>query len=208
LAVRSKIGSMSSARFFTSVLVSWCLCTHGHSTLNVVGEEVSQSFSAIPAVWNAYLPNFGRPKLSNKALLDRESYNIQPSFNGRMVMEPGAYNGTRSLGCSELPATPQVEGLALFVERGLCSFREKATNAFNAGFKALVVANSVPGLSKVPDMSSPGGKEEDQRVELPALRNWLLTAPKLTIQVIDSPRRPYLGAFQDDGFGVRLVQVK
>ncbi|CAE7239293.1 unnamed protein product [Symbiodinium sp. CCMP2592] len=192
---------------------------HGaaHSTLYVTGEQQVQSFVAIPAGWNVFLPNFGLPKLSHRAPLDREASNVQPSFYGRVVMEPGSTNETRSLACGELAATPQVESLALLVERGLCTFRHKATNAFNAGYKALLVSNTILGLAKVPDMTA-GSEVDDRAVEIPAwsidlsdgqaLRNWILADARLVIQVSDSPRRPNLGPFQEDVFGLRQVFSK
>eukprot|EP00913_Durusdinium_trenchii_P011383 g10694.t1 len=74
------MGAMATAA--VALLVSFT-SVEGHSTLWVHGETATQSFVAIPAVWNAYLPSFGQPKLSVKAPLDRESVNLQPSFSGR-----------------------------------------------------------------------------------------------------------------------------
>ncbi|CAE7023619.1 AAE3 [Symbiodinium sp. KB8] len=170
--------------------------TSGNMTAakQVTGEQQVRSFAAIPAGWNVFLPNFGLPKLSRRAPLDREASNVQPSFYGRVVMEPGSTNETRSLACGELAATPQVESLALLVERGLCTFRQK-----------------------VPDMTA-GSEVDDRAVEIPAwsidlsdgqaLRNWILGDARLVIQVSDSPRRPNIGPFQEDVFGLRQVFSK
>jgi len=66
----------------------------------------------------------------------------------------------------------QIESLALLVERGLCPFRDKVgwisspggaagswghwqvRNAYEAGYKALIVSNTLPGASK----ATKGGK--------------------------------------------------
>ncbi|CAK9056971.1 unnamed protein product [Durusdinium trenchii] len=208
------MGAMATAA--VALLVSFT-SVEGHSTLWVHGETATQSFVAIPAVWNAYLPSFGQPKLSVKAPLDRESVNLQPSFSGRMVQPFGENETTRSLACDILPSTPQIESLALLVDRGLCDFRQKAQNAYNAGYKALIVMNTVPGQSKVPDMTSPNGALDDRLVELPAwavekatgqtLKSWMST-DQLRLEVTDDPRRPSLGAFQEDSHGLRLVFTK
>mmetsp|Transcript_19292 Transcript_19292/g.36169 ORF Transcript_19292/g.36169 Transcript_19292/m.36169 type:complete len:211 (-) Transcript_19292:56-688(-) len=204
-------------------ILSWTAShryANAHSNLYVIGEQPAQTQTlvAIPASWNVYLPNFGQPKLSRKAPLDREAVNVQPAFSGRIVLEPGATNQTRSLGCEQTASTPQVESLALLVERGLCTFREKADYAFRAGYKALIVSNSISGLSKVPDMTAPGGELEDRQIDIPAwsvelgdgqaIRDWLFAGANLEIQVVDSPRRPRLGPFQTDAFGLRQVFTK
>eukprot|EP00434_Breviolum_minutum_P012394 symbB.v1.2.010915.t1/scaffold697.1/size171729/6 len=143
----------------------------------------------------------------------------------------------RSLGCDTLTSTPKIESLALLVERGLCPFRDKVgwisspgggaagswghwqvRNAYEAGYKALIVSNTLPGASKVPDMTSPGGEVEDRLVELPAwavdlatgqaIRSWMTTDAQLIMEVVDHPRRPALGPFQADSYGQRLVLPK
>ncbi|CAE7519304.1 unnamed protein product [Symbiodinium pilosum] len=216
-AVASQIRDSQHIGSNHQALCSCLAAAAAHSTVLVTGDQQVQTFSAIPASWNVFLPNFGLPKLSSRAPLDREADNVQPAFYGRVVMEPGATNETRSLGCAELAATPQVESLALLVERGLCTFREKATNAFNAGYKALVVSNTISGLAKVPDMTA-GSATEDRDVEIPAwsldlaagqvLRDWIFTDARLVMQVKDLPRRPRLGPFQEDTFGLRQVFLK
>mmetsp|Transcript_19607 Transcript_19607/g.52020 ORF Transcript_19607/g.52020 Transcript_19607/m.52020 type:complete len:210 (+) Transcript_19607:85-714(+) len=182
-----------------------------HSQLQLLGSQgQSHTFVGKPAVWNAWLPNFGRPKLSASTPLDRESYNLNPSFYGRVFM---ADNVTRSLACEPMASTVRVEAMALLVERGLCSFREKARNAYKAGFTALIVANTVGDFSKVPDMTA--APESDNDVEVPAwsvstadgaeLRDWLQSDHSIRLEVIDNPRRTPLGVFQADAYGLRNV---
>ncbi|CAE8621864.1 unnamed protein product [Polarella glacialis] len=136
------------------------------STLSFTGSQgASASYTGRPAAWNAYLPNFGNPKLSYTTPLDRESYKVQPQFYGRVVLDPGSVGDPRSLGCAPMPATVKVEALAVLLERGLCSFREKALNAFNAGYSAVLISNTLEGDAKVPDMTS-GTESQDRLVEL------------------------------------------
>mmetsp|Transcript_78786 Transcript_78786/g.255263 ORF Transcript_78786/g.255263 Transcript_78786/m.255263 type:complete len:203 (-) Transcript_78786:214-822(-) len=189
-------------------------CALAHSNLRLSGAQgLSQTYQARPAAWNAWLPNFGKPKLSYTTPLDRESHNLQPSFYGRLVMDPGSANGTRSLGCDPLVAAPRFEATALLVERGLCRFRDKALNAYRAGYAAVVVANTLPGMDKVPDMTA--APADDREVEVPAwavsseagvqLRAWLELDHSIRLEIEDVPRRPQLGAFQEDAYGLRLV---
>mmetsp|Transcript_1816 Transcript_1816/g.3718 ORF Transcript_1816/g.3718 Transcript_1816/m.3718 type:complete len:213 (-) Transcript_1816:154-792(-) len=191
-----------------------CLCVRGHSDLRFDGAQgLSRTYVGKPAVWNAFLPNFGKPKLSYTTPMDRESYNLQPSFRGRVVINPADFNRSRSFGCEPLAAAPPHEAVAVLVDRGLCGFREKALNAWRAGYAALLLANSVPGAGRVPDMSA--APSADSEVELPgwslsktdgeALRTWLAVEHSLRLKVEDDPRRPALGVFQEDQYGLRVV---
>jgi len=199
--------------------VCWLLALltrgNGYASLKFDGAQgQSQTYSGKPAAWNAALPNFGKPKLSYSTPLDRESCNQQPLFSGRIVMERGlnASHGSRSLGCTPLPAAPQVEATAILLERGLCSFRIKAQNAFQAGHTAVIVANSVPGLSLIPDMTA-GSLDLNAKVEVPgwalskadgeALRSWMATDNSIRLTVVDDPRWRELGYWQSDSNGLR-----
>eukprot|EP00747_Dinoflagellata_sp_TGD_P166286 gnl/TRDRNA2_/TRDRNA2_188849_c0_seq1.p1 gnl/TRDRNA2_/TRDRNA2_188849_c0~~gnl/TRDRNA2_/TRDRNA2_188849_c0_seq1.p1 ORF type:complete len:219 (+),score=20.85 gnl/TRDRNA2_/TRDRNA2_188849_c0_seq1:69-725(+) len=166
-----------------------------------------------PAVWNVHLPNFGKIKLSHTTPLDRESYNIHPSFHGRVVLDPRAeYAGNRTLACDPLLAAPPHESVAVLVERGLCGFRQKATHAFNAGFAAMLVSNSI--RRGVPDMVA--APDADEQVEIPAwalprdagdeLRTWLASDHSIVLEIADIPRWTQLGPFQGDEFGERDIQ--
>jgi len=182
------------------------------SNLNFKGAQgVSKTYLGKPAAWNSYLPNFGKPKLSMSIPLDRESYNVQPSFHGRVVIDPAA-NGTRSLGCEPFAvAAPPGEAVALLLERGLCRFREKASNAYRAGYKGVVVANTVWGAARIPDMDA--SPDKNNVVEVPSwalskedgadLRAWLETDHSIMLEVMDVPRTDQLGYFQEDAQGLR-----
>mmetsp|Transcript_84017 Transcript_84017/g.211814 ORF Transcript_84017/g.211814 Transcript_84017/m.211814 type:complete len:230 (-) Transcript_84017:16-705(-) len=182
--------------------------------LRLLGAQgASRTFQGKPAIWNVYLPNFGKPKLSSLAPLDRESWNVQPSFYGRVVMDPAVSAGNRSLGCEPLTPAPPQEAVAVLVERGLCRFREKALRAFQAGYKAVLVANTMPGYATVPDMVAEPDLDKD--VEVPGwalskedgeeLRAWLEFDHSIRLEVEDVPRWPKFGYHQEDQFGTRVV---
>lgn len=189
------------------------------SSVNLTGSKGdTQDFEGTPALWNAYLPNFGRPKLSQSTPLDRESCNVQPSFVGRVVLgEPVIGHGqvghllNRTLGCTPLYAAPVLANVAVLLDRGSCSFREKARNVYKAGYKAFFLVNTVPGKANVPDMQAKPTPETD--IEVPAwafsqedgdaLRSWLAQDQSIRVSVIDDPRRVALGLYQEDGHGFR-----
>jgi hypothetical protein len=192
------------------------------SDLNFFGSQGNVTIlQGTPAVWNVYLPNFGRPKLSHLAPLDRESYNIQPSFDGRLI--PGVdaasdfnlsvVNSSKAYGCGLLAAAPPLEAVAVLLERGLCSFRQKAMSAHNAGFKAILVVSTQRNSSLVPDMTA--APSSNEAVEVPAwavsrtdgetLRDWLASDHSIRLEVQDIPRRPNAGPFAQDAYGIRRV---
>eukprot|EP00928_Gymnodinium_smaydae_P010855 TRINITY_DN14086_c0_g3_i1.p1 TRINITY_DN14086_c0_g3~~TRINITY_DN14086_c0_g3_i1.p1 ORF type:complete len:239 (+),score=48.21 TRINITY_DN14086_c0_g3_i1:60-719(+) len=212
-------GGSATARLFVaaaallSLAFRPCAAQSNASLFGAQGD--SRVYVAKPAAWNVYLPNFGRPKLSYSTPLDRESYNLQPSFYGRVVMEPGA-NVTRSLGCEPLAAAaPPGGGVALLLERGRCRFSVKVANVFRAGYAAALVANTVPGADQVPDMEA--GTDLDEKVDIPAwalsledgidLRSWLASDHSIRVEIADVPRRDHLGLFQEDSDGLRLYSV-
>eukprot|EP00746_Dinoflagellata_sp_MGD_P078187 gnl/MRDRNA2_/MRDRNA2_31285_c0_seq1.p1 gnl/MRDRNA2_/MRDRNA2_31285_c0~~gnl/MRDRNA2_/MRDRNA2_31285_c0_seq1.p1 ORF type:complete len:210 (+),score=41.21 gnl/MRDRNA2_/MRDRNA2_31285_c0_seq1:68-697(+) len=181
--------------------------------LNLIGAQgVVKTVPAKPAAWNMRLPNFGKPLLSDTTPLDQESCNVTSGFNGRLVKAAGD-----TLGCGAVLSAPPRGDLAVLVERGRCTFKEKTWNAFQGGYKALIVSNlaPLPSAENLPDMETTPGV--DKEVQIPAwivtredgdaLRSWLLTDHSIQLQVYDSNPRPQLGTLQADNFGLRSYQT-
>eukprot|EP00444_Apocalathium_aciculiferum_P000825 CAMPEP_0183411056 /NCGR_PEP_ID=MMETSP0370-20130417/20034_1 /TAXON_ID=268820 /ORGANISM="Peridinium aciculiferum, Strain PAER-2" /LENGTH=231 /DNA_ID=CAMNT_0025593977 /DNA_START=14 /DNA_END=709 /DNA_ORIENTATION=+ len=177
-------------------------------------QGISRTYQGKPAIWNSFLPNFGKPKLSYQVPNDRESYNVQPSFYGRVIIDPWNTAGNRSLACVPLGSAPPQEAVAVLVERGLCSFRQKALMAYQAGYSAVIVANTMPGYGNVPDMTAEP-EFANANMEVPAwaltqadgqeLRLWLVSDNSIRLEVEDVPRWPAFGYNQEDVFGLRVV---
>lgn len=68
----------------------------------------------------------------------------RPPATGTMPLRAVAAPGTASQGCAPLAAVPA--GTALLVQRGTCTFREKALAAQNAGAAAVILYNNAPGV--------------------------------------------------------------
>jgi len=137
-----------------------------------------------------------------------ESCKVASGFHGRLVKAAGD-----ALACAAVQAAPVRGDLAVLVERGRCSFKEKAWNAHQGGYKALIVSNNppLPSPENLPDMETTPGV--DKEVQIPAwlvtredgelLRSWLLTDHSIQLQVSGENPRPQLGTFQADNFGLR-----
>jgi hypothetical protein len=70
------------------------------------------------------------------------------------VVSPNDAGGVSLLdGCEPFPAGSNIEGNILLVNRGNCTFIQKALNAQNAGARALLIANNAPGAL------TPGGSD-------------------------------------------------
>jgi subtilisin family serine protease len=72
------------------------------------------------------------------------------SYNGMSFALPAPTSGTEEVvfvgrGCNIDPYLADPAGKVALIERGACSFNEKATNALNAGATAAIVHNNGPG---------------------------------------------------------------
>lgn len=67
-----------------------------------------------------------------------------PPASGTLAVKPVAAPGTPAQGCA--PLAPVAPGTALMIQRGGCSFYEKALAAQNAGAAALIMYNNAPGV--------------------------------------------------------------
>lgn len=179
----------------------------------------SWTLNSTAAAWNYYLPNYGRPKLSVTVPLDRESYNLHPAFSGRLVLGGGP---AASFGCEDLLTAPGGLDTAVFVRRGRCSFTAKMQYAFDAGYKAMILADSVPNIAPVDMTACPNRPELGSGLPCygPASENYaamvpgwavakddgdmlegLLTQGVVTLHVMDDPRREPLGRHHQENRG-------
>jgi len=71
-------------------------------------------------------------------------FTITSDITAKLVLAADV-NETNGLGCSAFTANSLTDAIVL-VDRGECSFSDKATNAQNAGAKGLIVANNEPGI--------------------------------------------------------------
>lgn len=181
--------------------------------LNLIGAQGDiKRVPAKPAAWNIKLPNFGKPLLSDTTPLDQESCNVTSGFNGRLVKAAGD-----ALACDAILSAPPRGDLAVLVERGRCLFKEKTWNAFQGGYKAIIISNlaPLPSAEDLPDMETTPGV--DKAVQIPGwivtkedgaeLRSWLMTDHSIQLQVDDQNPRPQLGTLQADNFGLRNYQT-
>jgi hypothetical protein len=153
---------------------------------------------------------------------------ISTAINASAVKDVAALDGT-GLACSALPA---LSGQIAFIERGTCTFLTKVTNAANAGARAVVVYDNVPG-----DSSNVAGESAIpihmgglSTTHIPAvmifnadglaLKSYLATNPSATISIgtstsnqLATPTTPVLSSDSSRGpsadFGIKpdLVAV-
>jgi len=160
--------------------------------------------AAEPAAWNSLLPRQAAPGSWGP-----------PSFQAAGLVAPAA---AASHGCGQLPAAPRGGGpLVAVLRRGRCGFGEKALRAQRAGYHGILLVDHQrePAVARLPDMTA---GERDHAVRIPGwavghgdgediLGNISISVVPVTASVADVRRKPRLGDFQSDEFGLRRYML-
>lgn len=167
-----------------------------------------------PAAWNVNLP--GRLVSGGQ---ERRGRDLEGVYSENEFENAQLVQGNITLGCSKMRPAPRGGSWFVLVQRGRCTFAEKAKKAWYAGYKGLLVQNTFlfsPNISV--DMVAP-----NDEISIPAWLiglddgNVLLDAfnglqanllPPVLINVRDRYRKPLKSSRTTDEFGTRLVAFK
>jgi PA domain-containing protein len=113
---------------------------------------------------------------------------LGPFLRG-LVATPNDGGGVSLLdGCEPFPAGSSAAGNIVLVNRGTCTFVQKARNAQNAGALALLIANNTVGLA------NPAGVDPLVFIPVVGIRQALGTALRATPTIVDLRRNPRIRA--------------
>lgn len=180
----------------------------------VTAAEASTSYVVQPASWNNDLPN--RFISGNQERRDLECWSTPLALVGASIV---SHEADIARGCKKLPSVPRGGGpFVAILRRGGCSFHQKATRAYGAGFHGLIVIDHRNTLNNtLPDMTSESD-DADREIQIPS---WIIGktdgesvasaaavfgAAKL--DVTDVFRKPKLNRFIVDEFGGRFYATQ
>lgn len=184
---------------------------------------------SVGAIWDSrvfsaqlHVAGTGVPaNLQNLAYTNGSGPAISTAINALAVSDVTTLDGT-GLACSALPAG-SLSGRIAFIERGTCTFLIKVTDAANAGARAVVVYDNVPGESTI-QMAGLSTTHIPAvmifNADGLALKSYLATNPSATISIgtstsnqLATPTTPVLSSDSSRGpsadFGIKpdLVAV-
>lgn len=108
---------------------------------------VSKSAITVASVENSNIttPSFKiTPDGSSIGYSNAEGSQLAPMSGSLNVVAAGAQGTTAALGCEAIPKVGA--NTAILIDRGGCTFRDKAVNAVAAGAAGVVLANNAPGI--------------------------------------------------------------